>query len=45
MKVGPTDQPEVRKKAFAWLAHHVNTFVNVDAPSCVVVADYQSRGD
>ena len=32
LKFGPLDQPEVRSKAFAWLAERVNTFVNVLRP-------------
>ena len=30
--VGPLEQPEVRKAAFAWLTERVNTFVNVMRP-------------
>ena len=32
LEVGSLEQPEVRKKAFAWLAERVNTFVNVLRP-------------
>jgi hypothetical protein len=44
--VGPLDQPEVRKKAFTWLAERVNTFVNVLRPRMrSAAADYQSRAE
>jgi len=43
---GGLDQPEVRKKAFAWLAERVNTFVNVLRPRVrSAAADFQSRGE
>jgi len=45
-RVGSLDQPEVRKKAFSWLAERVNTFVNVLRPRMrSAAADYQSRGE
>jgi len=45
LQVGSLEQPEVRKKAFAWLAERVNTFVNVLRPRMrSLAADYQSRG-
>jgi hypothetical protein len=41
---GPLDQPDVRGRAFAWLAERTNTFVNVMRPRVrSAVADYQSR--
>ena len=41
---GNLDQPEVRKKAFAWLAARVNTFVNIMGPRVRSAAvDFQSR--
>lgn len=41
---GPLDQPEVRRKAFAWLAERVNIFVTVLRPRVrSAVADYQAR--
>ena len=44
--VGPLEQPEVRKAAFAWLTERVNTFVNVMRPRVrSAVADYQFRVD
>lgn len=44
--VGPLDQPEVRKAAFAWLTERANTFVNVMRPRVrSAVADYQFRVD
>ena len=44
LTVGPLDQPEVRKRAFPWLADRVNTFVNVLRPRIrSAAADYQSR--
>jgi hypothetical protein len=44
--VGPLDQAEVRKRAFAWLAERVNSFVNIVRPRVrSAVADYQSRGE
>jgi hypothetical protein len=40
---GPLDQPEVRAKAFTWLAERVNTFVNVLRPRVrSAAADFQS---
>jgi hypothetical protein len=43
---GRLDQSEVRKKAFAWLAERVNTFVNVMRPRVrSAAADFQSRGE
>lgn len=43
---GGLDQPEVRKKAFAWLAERVNTFVNVMRPRVRSAAsDFRSRGE
>ena len=40
------DQPEVRRKAFAWLAERVNTFVNVMRPRVrSAAADFKSRGE
>jgi hypothetical protein len=45
-RVGSLDQPEVRKKAFSWLAARVNTFVNVLRPRMrSAAADYQSRAE
>lgn len=44
--VGPLEDPEVRKRAFVWLAERVNTFVNVLRPRVrSAVADYQGRGE
>jgi hypothetical protein len=46
LQVGSLEQPEVRKKAFAWLAERANTFVNVLRPRTRSLAiDYQSRGE
>ena len=46
LEVGSLEQPEVRKKAFRWLAERVNTFVNVLRPRMrSAAADYQSRGE
>jgi hypothetical protein len=43
---GDLDQPEVRRKAFAWLAERVNTFVNVMRPRVRSAAvDFQSRAE
>jgi hypothetical protein len=43
---GKLDEPEVRKKAFAWLADRVNTFVNIMRPRVrSAAADFQSRGE
>ena len=40
------EQPEVRKRAFSWLAERVNTFVRVLRPRMrSAAADYQSRGE
>jgi hypothetical protein len=45
LQIGSLEQPEVRKKAFSWLAERVNTFVNVLRPRMRSAAvDYQSRG-
>jgi hypothetical protein len=46
LQVGSLEQPEVGKKAFAWLAERVNTFVNVLLPRMRSLAvDNQSRGE
>ena len=46
LQVGSLEQPEVRQKAFSWLAERVNTFVNVLRPRMrSLAADYQSRGE
>jgi hypothetical protein len=46
LQVEPLEQPEVRKKAFSWLAERVNTFVNVLRPRMRSLAvDHQSRGE
>jgi hypothetical protein len=46
LEVGSLEQPEVRTKAFSWLAERVNTFVNVLRPRMrSAAADYQSRGE
>ena len=46
LQVGSLEQPEERKKAFAWLAARVNTYVNVLRPRMRSAAvDYQSRGE
>jgi hypothetical protein len=46
LEVGSLEQPEVRKKAFSWLAERVNTFVNVLRPRVPsAAADYQSQGE
>jgi hypothetical protein len=46
LEVGSLEQPEVRKKAFSWLAERVNTFVNVLRPRVrSAAADYQSQGE
>ena len=43
---GKLDQPEVRKKAFAWLAERVNAFVNVMRPRVrSAAADFKLRGE
>jgi hypothetical protein len=45
LPVGSLDQPEVRQRAFSWLAERVNTFVRVLRPRMrSAAADYQSRG-
>jgi hypothetical protein len=44
LQVGSLEQPELRKKAFSWLAERVNTFVRVLRPRMrSAAADYQSR--
>ena len=46
LQVESLEQPEVRKKAFSWLAERVNTFVNVLRPRMrSAAADYQSRAE
>ena len=46
MQVGSEQLPEVRNKAFTWLAEWTNTFVRVVRPRVrSAAADYQSRGD
>jgi hypothetical protein len=46
LQVGSLEQPEVRKRAFSWLAERVNTFVRVLRPRMrSAAADYQSRGE
>lgn len=46
LAAGPLDDPEVRKRAFAWLSERVNTFVNVLRPRVrSAVADYENRQD
>ena len=43
---GNLDQPEVRNKAFTWLAERVNTFVNVMRPRVrSAAADFKVRGE
>jgi hypothetical protein len=45
-QVGSLEQPELREKAFSWLAERVNTFVNVLRPRIrSLSADYQSRSE
>ena len=45
-QVGSLEQPELRKKAFSWLAERVNTFVRVLRPRMRSAAsDYQSGGE
>jgi len=45
-RVGSLGQPEMREKAFSWLAERVNTFVNVLRPRMrSAAADYQPRGE
>lgn len=42
MTAGPLDQGDVRRRAVAWLAERVNTFVNVLRPHVrAAAADYQ----
>jgi hypothetical protein len=44
LEVGSLEQPEVRKKAFSWLAERVNTFVRVLRPRVrSLAADYQQQ--
>jgi hypothetical protein len=44
LQVGSLEQPEVRERAFSWLAERVNTFVNVLRPRMrSAAADYESR--
>ena len=46
LEVGSLEQPEIREKAFSWLAERVNTFVNVLRPRMrSSAADYQSRSE
>jgi hypothetical protein len=46
LQVGSLEHPEVRKRAFSWLAERVNTFVNVLRPRIrSAAADYQSRAE
>ena len=46
LQVESLEQPDVRKKAFSWLAERVNKFVNVLRPRMrSAAADYQSRGE
>jgi len=46
LHVGSLDQPEVRQRAFSWLAERVNTFIRVLRPRIrSAAADYQSRGE
>jgi hypothetical protein len=46
LRVESLDQPEVRQRAFSWLAERVNTFVRVLRPRIrSAAADYQSRGE
>jgi hypothetical protein len=46
LEVGSLEQPEVRNKAFSWLAERVNTFVRVLRPRMrSAAADYQSRAE
>jgi hypothetical protein len=43
---GDLNQPDVRKRAFEWLAERVNTFVNVIRPRIrAAAADYQPRAE
>lgn len=44
LQVGPLDDPEVRRRAFTWLAERVNTFINVLRPRVrSAVADFLER--
>jgi hypothetical protein len=44
LRPGPLDQPEVRERAFRWLAERTNTFVNVLRPRVrSAAADYPGR--
>jgi hypothetical protein len=46
LQVESLEQPEMRKKAFSWLAERVNTFVRVLRPRMrSAAADYQSRAE
>jgi hypothetical protein len=46
LQVGSLEEPEVRKKAFSWLADRVNTFVNVLRPRMrSAAANYQSPAE
>ncbi|WP_296707189.1 hypothetical protein [Rhodoblastus sp.] len=46
LNVVSLDRPEVRERAFAWLAERVNTFVNVMRPRVrSAVTDYSSRAE
>ena len=46
LQVESLEQPEVRKKAFSWLAERVNTFVRVLRPRMrSAAADYRSRAE
>lgn len=44
LRPGPLDQPEVRAKAFAWLAERTNTFINILRPRVrSAAADYAEQ--
>jgi hypothetical protein len=46
LRPGPLDQPEVRERAFRWLAERTNTFVNVLRPRVrSAAADYPAPGE
>jgi len=46
LKAGILDDPEVRRRAFEWLAERVNTFINVLRPRVrSAVADFQARDE
>jgi hypothetical protein len=46
LHVGSLEQPEVRERAFTWLAERVNTFVRVLRPRMrSAAADYRLRGE